>query len=682
MAPRTLWRLCLLACFLMIDAARSASPPPAAATAEKGKACRFSVFFSCQTPPGSGRRRSLPAPLIGDDGRLIACSGKDLLAFEPNGSAAWTAPLGHQCNQSIRPVTEGRKVYLVAEDKIIKVTTPDNVGGARPASKVFFSYNATEGRSEEIIGISISGEHSTLFVTIRNRGLFVLSLLSGPQWSLGPVFDRAGYRQGCKGNVSTCYFNSAPVVDPCNGALYISNTEGELYSLRIHSRQFAWIKDLSSLDKLMTIAPGNSGRLYILFPTKSIVVGLDVLTGNISWQRNIGWMSIGSLDGNLYSISPDGDIRKFLQKAANDSAIHTSPVLDCSGFSMYVAQTIVGGKSIHKNGDYTHVSAMKKNPKRVLFTLLTPATETIYWTGEYPGNLSNLLSSRDLNDFGVDETILLSILSASRIGNTTMQCYTRRKKIGWTCGRIKAKFAETNHGDNDLRGLMIVYFLVIVMEAVAFCSCCIFWRKKKVQGKGLHKFLEKRCSLHKKRIFFGKMISHLEQTAAEDSDSNETLVRLGEMVKAKEGVEKKLYSSYSLGRDPLGLKQDSSVLPQYNGKYKSHSFHSSQKESITIFNTFSDTSASEDGTTSSYSDDSASCSCSSTSSEDMELDPVSRSVEEAGPSDTANVADAMFVGGQSRASSGDALSQREGMIVTLKDYTPSKRTLKRRRTFN
>jgi hypothetical protein len=94
-------------------------------------------------------------------------------------------------------------------------------------------------------------------------------------------------------------------------------------------------------------------------------------------------MSIGSLDGTLYSISPDGDMRKFLAKTANDSVIHVGPVLDCSGFSMYVAKTIVEGKLIQTTGDYTYVSA--KKPSFILFTLLAPATGTIYWTGEYPG---------------------------------------------------------------------------------------------------------------------------------------------------------------------------------------------------------------------------------------------------------------------------------------------------------
>lgn len=142
--------------------------------------------------------------------------------------------------------------------------------------------------------------------------------------------------------------------------------------------------------------------------------------------------------------------------------------------------------------------------------------------------------------------------------------------------------------------------------------------------------LETQRSLHIKRKILGKKILELEQKAAEDASSNEALGQLAEMVKAMEGVERKLYGSYSLGRDEPSLEQQGSSLPLYHGKYRSHSFHSSQKESITIFNMPRDTSSS-----SSCSDDSESCS--GTSSGEMEPDVRSSSAEEAGPSNTASV---------------------------------------------
>ncbi|CAL4962741.1 unnamed protein product [Urochloa decumbens] len=631
-----LWRpLCLLACFLA-GAARSESSPA------------LTVPHAARAPPRAAAR-ALSTPIIANDGRLVACSGKDLLAFDRDGSVAWTVPLGHMCNGSIRPVADRDKVYLVAEDKVIKVT-PRNAHTATPASEVFFSYNATPGRSEEIVGLAVSGSYASFFVTIRNRGLFVFSLQGELQWSLGPVLDWFGHRLGCEGNVSACYFD-APVLDRLEGALYVLNTEGKLYSLYIQNRAFRWIQDLSSFDKVMTIAPGNSQCLYVVFQRKSIVVGLNVSTGNISWKQNIGplsnertlptvdsdgWLSIGSLDGILYSISPDGDMRKFLEETANDSAIHVGPVLDCSGFSMYIAQTIVEGKLIRTSGDYTSVSVMK--PSRMLVTLFAPANGTAYWTGEYPGELSNFLSSGDLIDFVVDETILLTLLSAARFGNAT-QCYPRilqGQTFSWTCKQAEAKFVQADPGENKLVLLLLLFqLIVIVIQAVAFCFCCIFWRKKKLQGKGLRKFLEKRRSLHIKKRALDKMISELEQKAAQDATSNETLGELGEMVKAKEGVERKLYASYSLGKDKLSMNQGSSTLPLYHGEYKSHSFRCSQKESITVFNGLSDTSTSEDSTSSSSSDDSESCSC----CEDMDFDMRLQSVEDAGPSNSASDAE-------------------------------------------
>jgi hypothetical protein len=113
------------------------------------------------------------------------------------------------------------QVYLVAEDKVMKVTPPNAHTAKKPASEVFFSYNATPGRSEEIIGMSVSGSYSSVFLTIRNRGLFVFSLQGELQWSLGPVLDWFGHRLGCEGNVSNCYFNSAPILDHSGGTLYV-----------------------------------------------------------------------------------------------------------------------------------------------------------------------------------------------------------------------------------------------------------------------------------------------------------------------------------------------------------------------------------------------------------------------------------------------------------------------------
>uniref|UniRef100_A0ACD5W1F0 Uncharacterized protein n=1 Tax=Avena sativa TaxID=4498 RepID=A0ACD5W1F0_AVESA len=696
-------RLCLLLCSLT-GAARSASP--VVLQRLNGSAAR-----NPEIPQGVDR--TLSAPIIGHGGCLVSCSGKNLLAFHRNGSLAWIIPLVYKCRQDVSLVTERDKIYLVVEDnKVIKIS-PQNRETSTPTLEVFFSHSSAPGRSEEIIGLSTSSSYSSLFITIANRGLFSFSLREGKLlWSAGPVIDRFGYRLGCKGNISGCYFSSAPVVDQCEGTLYITNTEGQLYSMYIHSHRYRWIQDLSSIDKVVKIVPGNSGRLYILLPRKSLVMGLDVLTGNISWQQSVGplsnekispavdsngWISMGSLDGFLYSVSPDGDLRKLLQRTAPNSVIHSNPVLDCSGFSVYISQTIMEAKSSQTAGDHTYVSAME--PSSILFTLLAPATGTIYWTEEYPGQLSSMMSSSDLDYFTLDESILLTALSAARIG-TTVQCYTRRQKIAWTCRKAKPQFVHGDPGDHN-HVLLLFFFqlFVIVIQAVVVRFCCIFWRKKKLQkNNGLQKFLEKRRCLHSRRRVLGKIISELEQKAAQDASSNETLEHLGEMVKAKEGVERRLYTSYSLGRDVLGLRRgSSSILPLYNGKYKSHSFHGAQRESITIFNTLSDSSASsEDRTSSSYS--SGSRSYSGSSSGDMESDTGSRSAGEAGPSNTADVAEGaqdklpadaessyqvfmnpLYVQGESSSRS---LSQREEFLMPQGSAPTKRMWLKRRRTLS
>ncbi|XP_073007687.1 protein GAMETE EXPRESSED 3 [Typha latifolia] len=652
--------------------------------------------------------RTLATPLIGHDGRFIACSGKNLLSFERNGSVAWAIPLNYACRQDISPVSDERgKIYLIAEGRVLKIT-PSRISSTESPLEIFFNHNSSTMVLEDIIGLSISISYSSLFITIRNRGLFSFLLRGELLWSAGPMLYRFGYRQGCKANISDCYFNSAPVIDQCEGTLYISNTAGQLYSLYIRSSQFRWIQDFSAIDNSMIITPGNNGHLYVSFPRKALLMSLDVSTGNISWQQNVGplsrekslptvdsngWISIGSLDGTLYSISPNGDMKKFLQATAPDSVIHVSPVLDCSGFAVYISQTVMEEKSSRTIGDYTYISATK--PLSILFTLLAPATGTIYWTGKYPGEVSSLLSESDLHYFTLDERVLLTLLSAGRIGNS-LPCYTTRQKIAWTCSQARPKSIRTDTGDDKEIMLFLLFqsvFLVILALVVRFC--CIFWRKRKLQDNGLQRFLEKRRSLHSKRKTLNKMISKLELKAKDDNTINEGLEQLGEIVKAKEGVERKLSTSYSLGRDRISSKQGS-ILPLYSGRTNSHSFHSSRKESVTIFNTFSDTSTSEEQRSNSGDDSDSDISNSSHSCREMELKVISKEVEEAGTSTRV-----VMTGGDHEEGQSDAMvftnpmdiehqihsnvhSQGEDLLMEpLQDSVAKRRMwLKRRRTLS
>lgn len=101
-----------------------------------------------------------------------------------------------------------------------------------------------------------------------------------------------------------------------------------------------------------------------------------------------GWVSIGSLDGYLYTFSPNGVLTKHLKATAIDSVIQLSPVIDSSGFAVYVWQTRMNEKISHVNGDRMYISAMK--PLGVVLTLLVPATGAVFWTEKYHGKFMNV----------------------------------------------------------------------------------------------------------------------------------------------------------------------------------------------------------------------------------------------------------------------------------------------------
>ncbi|MBA0696197.1 hypothetical protein Goari_002772, partial [Gossypium aridum] len=403
--------------------------------------------------------------------------------------------------------------------------------------------------------------------------------------------DQYGYRQGCWKNVSDCYFASAPVIDQCEAS--ISNTEGELYSLSIRSPQFKWIQDLSSFDKLYTITPGNNGLLYVTVPVKSLILALDVSSGNVLWQTSIGqlssaesspvvdsygWVTIGSLDGFLYSFSPTGTLKKFPKAAALDSVIQFSIFLDCSGYAVYFCQTEMEGKVIHMNDQFVHVSAMK--PKSSIFTLIVPSTGKIYWSESNHGPFLSSLSQSDLQNFVVDEGMLLAFVTASTL------------KLASSCsqGPRKRQSVYTGNRSSIFLFLLLESILLVVL-AVVVRFCCVFWRKKKLQDQDLGRFLEKRRSLQLKKKAFDRTITELEHKATEEAvATEETMEELGKLVRERQGIERKLPTTYSLGRDER-VSNPKSVLPLYTGRTRSYSFRRARKGSVTVFHTLSNTSS-------------------------------------------------------------------------------------------
>lgn len=51
--------------------------------------------------------RVLSKTLIGDDGRVYACSDNDFFSFQSNGSIAWSVHMDFKCNTGFSPVYSG-----------------------------------------------------------------------------------------------------------------------------------------------------------------------------------------------------------------------------------------------------------------------------------------------------------------------------------------------------------------------------------------------------------------------------------------------------------------------------------------------------------------------------------------------------------------------------------------------
>lgn len=73
--------------------------------------------------------------------------------------------------------------------------------------------------------------------------------------------------------------------------------------------------------------------------------------------------------------------------------------------------------------------------------------------------------------------------------------------------------------------------------------------------------------------------------------NEEVLEKLGNLLQKREGIERKLSTTYSLGRDG-GSSRSKTLLPLYDGKTRSYYLQGGKKESVAVFHTLSDTSTS------------------------------------------------------------------------------------------
>lgn len=97
-------------------------------------------------------------------------------------------------------------------------------------------------------------------------------------------------------------------------------------------------------------------------------------------------------------------------------------------------------------------------------------------------------------------------------------------------------------------------------------------------------------SLQLQKKAFDRTITELEQKAANEVARTEVIEQLGDLVREREGIERKLSSTYSLGRDETA---QGSLLPLSDRTTRSYSFRDANKESITVFHTVSDVSSAD-----------------------------------------------------------------------------------------
>lgn len=142
------------------------------------------------------------------------------------------------------------QIYLVAEHRVMKISFLNN-GISPPTAEVFFGPVPDQEGLLQIIGLSVSTMSSSVFINIKNRGLFAYMTSGQLLWSAGPVIDRFGYRQGCRKNVTDCYFTSVPMVDQCEASIYVRSA----YPFPIHS---LLAFELKPLDKCLNFDQSSS----------------------------------------------------------------------------------------------------------------------------------------------------------------------------------------------------------------------------------------------------------------------------------------------------------------------------------------------------------------------------------------------------------------------------------------
>ena len=120
---------------------------------------------------------------------------------------------------------------------------------------------------------------------------------------------------------------SSPIFD--NSIVYAATTTGRIFALKIYQRQEKWRSNIGSSivsspliqQDLLICATFDSWIKEKIFPSKNLIIALDINTGEMAWQIKISGdifsspclandiIIVGSLDKCIYAIDIYGDLK-------------------------------------------------------------------------------------------------------------------------------------------------------------------------------------------------------------------------------------------------------------------------------------------------------------------------------------------------------------------------------------
>ncbi|EFJ13712.1 hypothetical protein SELMODRAFT_424391 [Selaginella moellendorffii] len=391
-------------------------------------------------------------PTIASDGRIYICTGKNLISYNEDMSLNWTASLrSGTCERHIPPIIDSAgRVYLAAQNNV-QIVTPKPYSYSTKKYTISFLYNFTSHGigSKPVTGLAASQTDAAIMFYVNSGvgGLYAVTIEGTPRWSLGGIVNSSDWQQSsfdfsdfCSSNSSVCYFHYSPAVDMCDGSLYIAHSNGWLYAISGWQPFIRWRYNfgLNREASEAGITTGNNGLVYAAVVAQEMVYAFDAQTGDVFWRVKVGplsvltcfprvdltgWVFIGSVDGCLYAISPNGqEVKKYLELESKSSIIQAPPYLECNGGALYVAQVQVTSKYI-SYGARTLVSYT--DALSVFVSQIDPFTGTLYRRQNFLPDLSTK------GGCTFDSSLILALVAASV--STSGPCKAGERATAATC---------------------------------------------------------------------------------------------------------------------------------------------------------------------------------------------------------------------------------------------------------